>query len=247
MVDFPTYERALRHFVGTAADGTLTRVGWASTHAQPVPPAEADASAPPDSKTAAEVAVASTSTHAPQAYGAAAPERVINLQIENIMMERTAFEVGEQIFLSATLSRASHMQCYLADATGTVIRLLPNAANPSGWVSANQAVRIPDWMSPNPGFIMDAASPGTEGVACFATDENSTPKLPEALRGPPLKSIVGYSKLEAINQAFAAALGANGYTGNAIYWQVIPRRKQATAAAPSGASTGGAASSTPRK
>ena len=232
MVDFPTYERALRHFVGTAADGTLTRVGWASTHAQPVPPAEAVASAPPDSKTAAEVAVASTSTHAPQAYGAAAPERVINLQIENIMMERTAFEVGEQIFLSATLSRASHMQCYLADATGTVIRLLPNAANPSGWVSANQAVRIPDWMSPNPGFIMDAASPGTEGVACFATDENSTPKLPEALRGPPLKSIVGYSKLEAINQAFAAALGANGYTGNAIYWQVIPRRKQATAAAP---------------
>ena len=247
MVDFPTYERALRHFVGTAADGTLTRVGWASTHAQPVPPAEAVASAPPNSKSAAEVAVASTSSHAPQAYGAAAPERVINLQIENIMMERTAFEVGEQIFLSATLSRASHMQCYLADATGTVIRLLPNAANPSGWVSANQAVRIPDWMSPNPGFIMDAASPGTEGVACFATDENSTPKLPEALRGPPLKSIVGYSKLEAINQAFAAALGANGYTGNAIYWQVIPRRKQATAAAPSGASTGGAASSTPRK
>ena len=224
MVDFPTYERALRHFVGTAADGTLTRVGWASTHAQPVPPAEAVASAPPDSKTAAEVAVASTSTHAPQAYGAAAPERVINLQIENIMMERTAFEVGEQIFLSATLSRASHMQCYLADATGTVIRLLPNAANPSGWVSANQAVRIPDWMSPNPGFIMDAAAPGTEGVACFATDEDRQAQLPEALRGPALKPITGYNRLEQINQVFAQALGADGYTGNAKYWQVVPRR-----------------------
>jgi hypothetical protein len=241
VVDFPTYERALRHFVGLAADGTLARVGWASTHAQPV------AVAPPDSAGAADPAAALLPTTAPLAYGTTAPERVINLQIENIMMERTAFEVGEQIFLSATLSRASHMQCYLADATGTVIRLLPNAANPSGWVSANQAVRIPDWMSPNPGFIMDAASPGTEGVACFATDEDSTQKLPEALRGPPLKSIVGYSKLETINQAFAAAVGANGYTGNAIYWQVIPRRKQPAAAAPAGGAVGAAAAATPRK
>ena len=33
--------------------------------------------------------------------------------------DRTAFEVGEQIFLSATVSRASYLQCYLADATGT--------------------------------------------------------------------------------------------------------------------------------
>lgn len=250
VVNFPTYERALRNFVGLAADGTLKRVGWASTHAQPVtvattPPGGTSAAAPAAPAAPAAASLASASA---LAYGAIAPERTINLQIENIMMERTAFEVGEQIFLSATLTRASHMQCYLADATGTVIRLLPNAANTSGWVSANQAVRIPDWMSPNPGFIMDAASPGTEGVACFATDEDSTQKLPEALRGPPLKSIVGFSKLETINQAFATALGANGYTGNAIYWQVIPRRKQPVAAAAAPApSPGAAAADKPRK
>ena len=243
VVNFPTYERALRHFVGLAADGTLQRVGWASTNAQPV----AVVTTPPGSNSAADPAVAVPTLTTALAYGASAPERSINLQIENIMMERTAFEVGEQIFLSATLTRASHMQCYLADATGTVIRLLPNAANTSGWVSANQAVRIPDWMSPNPGFIMDAASPGTEGVACFAADEDSTPKLPEALRGPPLKPIVGYSKLETVNQAFAAALGANGYTGNAIYWQVVPRRKQPIAAAPAAATGSAQAAAKPGK
>lgn len=124
------------------------------------------------------------------------------------------------------MSRASYLQCYLADATGTVIRLLPNQANPTGWVSANQAIRIPDWMSPNPGFIMDAASPGTEGAACFATDEDGTSRLPEDLRGPPLKPIRSYSTLEKLNEAFAAALGSEGYTGNAIYWQVAPRRVQ---------------------
>ncbi|MBY0411217.1 MAG: DUF4384 domain-containing protein [Burkholderiaceae bacterium] len=246
VVDFATYERALRHFVGLAADGTLVRVGWASTHAQPV--ATTAPTAPTDSQTSmvamAHAAGGITALEATpaRAYGTDSSHRTINLQIENIMMERTAFEVGEQIFLSATVSRASYLQCYLADANGTVIRLLPNKANPSGWVSASQAVRIPDWMSPNPGFIMDAASPGKEGVACFATNEDRTAELPEVLRGEPLKSIAGYSKLEAVNQAFAAVMGADGYTGNAVYWQVIPKRKQLTplAAAP-------AASAAPRK
>lgn len=217
VIDFTTYERALRNFVTLGTDGKLARVGWATTSATPVV-----AAAPPDATAAGAAASAAAPTQL--AYGAAAPARTIDMQIENIMLERTAFEVGEQIFLSATLSRTSYLSCYLADARGTVIRLLPNSANPSGWVSANQAVRIPDWMSPNPGFIMDAAAPGTEGVACFATDEDRQAQLPETLRGPALKPIAGYNRLEQINQVFAQALGADGYTGNAKYWQVVPRR-----------------------
>ena len=218
VVDFPTYERALRNFVGLSTDGTLARIGWASTHAEPVVEAAATAEATETLDTA------EASKDAPLQYGAPSPERTISLQIENVLLERTAFEVGEQIFLSATVSRSSYLQCYLADATGTVIRLIPNQANPKGWVSANQAIRIPDWMSPNPGFIMDAASPGTEGVACFATDEDSAPRLPEELRGPPLKPIKNYRALERLNEAFAAAWGTQGYTGNAVYWNVVPRR-----------------------
>jgi len=231
VIDFATYERVLRHFVGLSAEGTLTRVGWASNHATPVPTAAADAvaggAAPPATAAAAPAPAAGA-----LAYGATAAPRTIDLQIENILLDRTAFQVGEQIFLSATLSRASYLSCYLADATGTVIRLLPNKANPAGWVSANQAVRIPDWMSPNPGFIMDAASPGVEGVACFATDEDRTARLPEELRGPPLTPLKGYRTLEQLNLVFADAVGADGYTGNAIYWQVIPRRAQPPAPAP---------------
>ncbi|MFN4120971.1 DUF4384 domain-containing protein [Acidovorax sp.] len=222
-VDFVTYERALRHFVELTSDGTLARVGWATTSAEPVAAA---------ANVAAPMPAAFVPLGTPPAYGSAAPERTIDLQIENVLLDRTAFEVGEQVFLSATVSRASYLQCYLADATGTVIRLLPNQANTSGWVSAHQAVRIPDWMSPNPGFIMDAASPGTEGVACFAADADSMPRLPTALQGPPLKPIAGYRSLEKVNEAFAAALGTQGYTGNAIYWQVVPRRAAPSPAAP---------------
>lgn len=212
VVDFPTYERALRNFVGLSPDGTLARIGWDSTHAAPTdtaPPAEA---------------VLPPVTTSSLTYGTPPAERSIDLQIENVLLDRTAFEVGEQIFLSATVSRTSYLQCFLADATGTVLRLLPNQTNTTGWVSANQTLRIPDWMSPNPGFVMDAASPGREGVACFATDEDSASRLPDGLRGPPLKPIQNYHTLEKINEAFAATLGANDYTGNAIYWNVVPRR-----------------------
>ena len=219
-IEFTTYERALRHFVGLGADGKLMRIGWAATSATPVTTASAGAG-----DAAAVAAVAMLAHPSSLAYGAAAPNRTIDMQIENIMLERTAFEVGEQIFLSATLSRTSYLACYLADAQGSLMRLLPNSANPSGWVSANQAVRIPDWMSPNPGFIMDATAPGTEGVACFATDEDRMAELPEALRGPALKPIADYSQLEQVNQAFAKTMGADGYTGNAKYWQVVPRRQ----------------------
>jgi len=249
VVDFPTYERALRNFVGLSAQGTLARIGWASTHAEPlVETAEvarvADTAPPPAAAGLPDRGVkVTTRPRDTFQYGATPPPRTIDLQIENVLLERTAFEVGEQIFLSATVSRASFLQCYLADATGTVIRLIPNRANPTGWVSANHAIRIPDWMSPNPGFIMDAASPGTEGIACFATDEDSMPLRPEALRGPSLKPIKNYRALEQLNEAFAATLGTEGYTGNAVYWNVVPRRA-AVAAGTAGGVVGGAVGAT---
>lgn len=220
-VDFPTYERALRDFVGLSVDGTLARIGWAATHATPT----AEVTAPDLTGAAAGAASNAASGAAGRtSYGGSAPARRIDLQIENVLLERTAFEVGEQIFLSATVSRASYLQCYLADANGTIMRLLPNQANSSGWASANQAIRIPDWMSPNPGFILDAASPGTEAVACFATDSDSLQRLPEDLRGAALRPIYGYRSLERLNEAYAATWGAEGYTGTAVYWQVMPRR-----------------------
>lgn len=217
-VEFSTYERALRSFVGLGPDGKLVRVGWETKSALPV--------------TATAGAPAAGQATAALAYGGPAEPRTVDLQIENIMMDRKAFEVGEQIFLSATVSRASYLSCYMGSANGTVIRLLPNSTNTSGWVSARQAIRIPDWMSPNPGFVMDAGSPGTEGVACFAADEDTAARLPEALRSPAFKPLVGYTTLESVNVAVAQALGADKYTGNALYWQVVPRRAAPPAAAP---------------
>lgn len=210
--DFSTYERALSDFVGVGEDGKLARIGWASTNGLSLAlPAEAGGAGP------------------------AVAERSIDMQIENIMLDRTSFEVGEQIFLSATVSRTSYMSCYMGSATGSVIRLLPNASNPSGWVSANQALRIPDWMSPQPGFVMDAGSPGSEGVACFASGIDLGTQLPPALQGPAFVPVAGMRTLDDVAAALQQAAGAEPVSSQRVMWQVVPRRAAAAPAAPAAA------------
>jgi hypothetical protein len=214
VVDFETYERALRNFVSLDKEGKMTQVGWSPTTASP------------------SAAPAKSGSTAVLAYGAAPLPRTIDMQIENILVGRSAFEVGEQIFASATLSRASHLYCFLNEAGGTVMRLLPNATNPNSLTGANQALRIPDWMSPLPGFIMDPTSPGTERLGCFATDEDVGAKLPLLLRAPPLAVLPGVANLDAVNDAFVQTLGRDGFTAAKVEWSVVPKRPVAAAAAP---------------
>lgn len=210
VVDFATYERVLRNFVALDKDGALVQVGWTPTNP------------------------------APLAFAAVSPVRTIDLQIKNVLIGRTAFEVGEQVFVSATLSRASHMYCFLHEAGGAVLRLLPNATNPSALLSASQAIRIPDWMSPTPGFIMDSASAGTERLGCFATDEDMTARLPELLRSPALAPLAEVRSLDSVKDAFAGSLGREGFTGAGVEWQVVPKRVAAGAVAASASASAAA-------
>jgi hypothetical protein len=207
-VDFNTYERALRDFVSLDMDGNLMRYGWSPTTPDPV-----------DMRNSKQVATSSG-----KAYGKNEGPRTINLQIENVMMGRSQFEVGEQVFVSATVSRASHLACYLSNATGGVIRLIPNPMSNQSQVSANQAIRLPDWMSPNPGYMIETASPGTEGVLCVATDDDVTQRLPEAMRTEAFTPMPGIQGLKDIAKHYTEALPKGQFTSSTMEWRVAPRR-----------------------
>ena len=206
VVDFPTYERALRNFVTLGRDGNLVQIGWSTTNTSPPP------------LTVASIAVQQ--------------DRKIDLQLENVLVSRSAFEVGEQVFLSATVSRASYFYCFLQEASGGVMRLLPNTTNPTPLISANQAIRIPDWMSPAPGFIMDTTSPGTERVACFATGRDASASMPQLLQQTALAPLPGVRDMEFIRAAFAASPEAEGFTSAQVQWEVVAKTASATAVAP---------------
>ena len=240
VLDFTTYERALRNFVTLSPSGQLSRVGWTS-HSL------GDPAAPPLPGTGP-----STVPVAMPAPAAPAVTRVA-IQIENPLPagERVAFEEGDQVFLSATVSRNSYLYCYFQDAQGGVMRLLPNSVNPHALVTAHLAVRIPDWMTPNPAFIMDAGKPGTEKVGCFASDTDPQALLPAPLQGPALKNMPGYKTLDDVDEAFGKGLGSNSYVRGGIQWQVVPKQRAvvapAAAPAPTAAAAGAAAASAPAR
>ena len=228
VVDFMTYERALRNYVTLGDKGQLLRVGWNTGNTEPAIPSVADG----------QVTAAPTGP----ALGAEADPLHLNLQIENLVADKTVFEQGTQIFLSATVSRASHLYCYMQASNGGMVRLLPNATNPSSLVSANQTVRIPDWMVPSPGFVLDAGQPGEEAVMCFATGEDVLPRLPEAMQAPGLAVIAGMSGMDSIEAAFSQATeGGMPVAKQRMQWRVTPKRAVPVAApAPAPASAAAA-------
>lgn len=212
-LDFPTYERALRNFVGLDENGALARVGWSASGpqqmaAEGVPPAGAGTGM--------------------------APPWMIDMQIENPQPagERPAFTEGEQVFLSATVSRTSYLYCYFSDAAGSVMRLLPNAISTNALVPANQALRIPDWMNANPGFILDAGKPGTEAVICVATADDPATRLPPEMQLPALASMKGVQGVQGVQQRFVSALGKDDFVSQVVQWNVVAKKPVPPASAP---------------
>ena len=154
--------------------------------------------------------------------------RTMDLQIKNVQLDKTSFEVGDQIFLSASVSRASHVYCYLQEATGNMLRLLPNATNSETLMTADLSVRIPDWINPKPGFILDAAAPGNESVFCIATDEDVLPKLPATMQVAAFKPIAGVSNKGDVVNAFTQIAGEGGLSQATAAWKVTPKTVKAT-------------------
>ncbi len=216
-LNFATYERALRNYVMLGENGQFIRVGWSPDSSRPPVPTVFDGQV-----TAAPVG---------PALGTETGPLELDLQIENLAADKSVFEQGTQIFLSATVSRNAHLYCYMEQAQGSVMRLLPNPTNSSSQVSANQAVRIPDWMVPNPGFVLDAGSPGEESVMCLTTDNDLLAKLPAGLQLPGLRPIAGFVGLQSIRDAYRTAAGDQGVTEQTLKWRVVPRRAAAAAAA----------------
>ena len=221
VVDFNTYERVLRDYVTLNAQGQLVRYGWLSQSAEPQAMNKDDALPPPFSD---------------KVYGVNEVPRSIDLQIENILMGRQQFEVGEQVFLSLTVSRQSHLACYLASAAGQVMRLLPNPVTPNAHISANQAIRLPDWMSPNPGYVLETSGPGKEELMCMATDTDVNSRLPDALKGPALTPIQGIRGLNEVTLMYESLLGSTGFTSGTLAWQVGARRVVPPSSPPSATS-----------
>lgn len=153
----------------------------------------------------------------------------VNMKIENPVRDRTEFAPGTQIFASATVSRAAYLYCYLRDANGNVVQIQPNMANSSPLVSANEALRLPDWMAPYPAYLLQAGRQGHEELICIAADENLKPQLPEAMQVPALTPINGFSTLQQVLDAYTTAAQGKPIANAMLAWRIQPAGNGAAA------------------
>lgn len=229
LLDFTVYERALRDYVSLDAMGRLLRVGWSSK-----PPEKP--SLPYQVPEFSDPTINESSTSAQLIT----PKRSIDIQVENILLGRTEFELGEQVFLSVTLSKASFLSCYLSNSTGGIIRLIPNILSSQSQVPGKFAIRLPDWMSPNPGYVIETAGIGTESVLCVATPEVVTSRLPDNLKTPAFTRLKDVKGFEDIVRAYIEASSEASVTSAQLSWQVGPKRVNgATGSTTNGAPTSG--------
>lgn len=155
----------------------------------------------------------------------------IDMQIENMVKDRSAFTPGTQIFASVTVSRAAHLFCYINDANGNIVKLQPNHLSPSSLVSANQAIRLPDWMVPFPAYVINAGAKGHEALMCIASDEDPMPRMPAQLNTPALTPITGVKTLDQLRQEFESAAGAKHMVAQTLEWNILPPPPQPAAKA----------------
>jgi Domain of unknown function (DUF4384) len=170
----------------------------------------------------------------------------IEMKIENLPSPAnrmgTSFEVGEQLFMSAVLGQTAHMWCYYEDALGHSMRIYPNGTHRHSLTQANRAIRLPDWMTPNPGFYIEATDPGSEEVTCIALPQDAlaTPNLPPILAAASFELLKSVS-LAQIKAAFEKLSPSSPLMSASVKWTV--RRK--VAATPAVASTAPAATAAP--
>jgi hypothetical protein len=93
-----------------------------------------------------------------------------------------------------------------------------------GYVSANQAIRLPDWMTPNPGYVIETAGAGTEAVMCMATDEDMAGQLPASLSIPSFTPMQGVVGLKDVIKGYEGALGSKAFSQSILEWKVASRR-----------------------
>ncbi len=146
----------------------------------------------------------------------------LDMQIENTVKDTTAFAPGTNIFASVTVSRAAHLFCYLNDANGNVVKLLPNMLQPDSLVSANRAIRLPDWMVPYPAFVLTSGKQGHEAVMCLASNEDPMTRLPPELNPKALTPIRAVKTLDELKAQFEAALGPQNLVAKKLEWRIVP-------------------------
>ena len=147
----------------------------------------------------------------------------INLAIANLKPMNADFDVGERIFLQVSTSRNAHAACFYKDNKNRISRVFPNPFQRGGALTGNVILRIPDWLSPNQGFALEATDGGQEQVQCFASDTDFFEELPSELKATAILPLAGVPNLELLNTEVGKLATKHKVSSSTVEWTIRPK------------------------
>lgn len=147
-------------------------------------------------------------------------ERMMTMSLGTDRGPQPTFRLGEVVVAQASLTNAGYLYCFYRDTEGTIVRLHPNRFAPDAYTPAQKMVEMPPRLGADRPFNLRASKPGSEEIACFATQDEVGPMLPDWLKGEDLKPIRAES-LDAIGAAFSQ-VNRSGMTNGRLPITVTP-------------------------
>ncbi len=173
-VNFETYTKLMRGYVGMTADGKLRNEAV---------------------KTGGEL-----KHYAPGLPDNMPPPGVLDISLVG-KRESTAMTVGEAVVVRVVPPSTGYLYCYYQDAGQVVSQIYPNPAQPSAVAQGGRAVTVPDTSGNNP-FLIEASKAGAEHVYCALSPKPLTSQLPPTFTKADLQPITGLKSLDPVRAAF---------------------------------------------
>lgn len=122
--------------------------------------------------------------------------------------ENARFRPGTSIDLRIVANSPALLYCFLRDEAGAIVRLLPNSSIRAVQAAPGQPVPLAGQIGKNKWEIVSASSGAPETVACFASAQNLTARVPQMLQGGDFQPIQTTNRLEDVRDALRQAAGS---------------------------------------
>ena len=115
---------------------------------------------------------------------------------------------GAEADVKITANSDATVYCFMKDAAGAVIRLLPNAGARQVRLVPGQTLTLRG-EPPQAQWRLYVNEKGLkETVACFASNENLVSRLPKLLQGPDFQALAGVDSIEVIRESIRTVAGS---------------------------------------
>lgn len=176
VVNFETYAKLMRGYVGMTADGKLRR-------------------------DALEVG-GEPKSYAPGLPDNTPPPGRLDISLVG-KRDSNTLNIGEAIVVKVVPPSTGYLYCYYQDAGATISQIYPNPAQPAPVAQGGRAVTVPDASGANP-FLIEASKGGAENVYCALSPKPLTSQLPPTFTRADLQPIEGVKSIDAVRSTFGA-------------------------------------------